>query len=69
MVDLTPSPARRPGLLGLILALPDLLVLHRSRQSLAHLDHNRLRDIGLSPAAARAESTRSFWDAPAHWLR
>ena len=69
MTDLISSITRRPGPLGLLLALPDLYLLHRSRQSLAHLDHNRLRDIGLSPAAAQAESTRSFWDAPSHWLR
>ncbi len=39
----------------------------RSRRALLLLDEHLLRDIGLTAAQARAEATRTDWDAPAHW--
>jgi uncharacterized protein YjiS (DUF1127 family) len=43
--------------------------LHRSRQSLRHLDAHLLQDIGLSRAQALTEADRPLWDAPAQWRR
>jgi uncharacterized protein YjiS (DUF1127 family) len=34
---------------------------HRSRRALAELDERLLRDIGLSPSEAMAESVLPFW--------
>lgn len=34
-----------------------------SRRSLARLDRHMLRDIGLSPDAARTEAAKPFWRA------
>jgi uncharacterized protein YjiS (DUF1127 family) len=34
---------------------------HRSRNALSYLDETRLRDIGLTPDEARAESFKPFW--------
>jgi uncharacterized protein YjiS (DUF1127 family) len=65
---MSPTLPARPGILALLRNLPQLIALRRDRNSLAQLDTARLRDIGLTPDAARAESTRSFWDAPDHWL-
>ena len=41
--------------------------LRRQRRLLADLPPEILRDIGVTPDDARAEATRPFWDAPAHW--
>lgn len=60
---------RRHGLARLILRLPQLMALRRARLELAGMDATRLKDIGLTPQAARDEAARSFWDAPHHWLR
>ncbi len=35
----------------------------RQRRQLAGLDDRRLRDIGLSPGAARREADKPFWQA------
>ena len=45
------------------------LVVHRTRRALATLDHDRLRDIGLTRAQADAEAARPLWDVPSYWLR
>lgn len=60
-----PAPAR--GNPSLFRRLRDLLALRTQRQALGRLDDHLLRDIGLTPEAARAESDRPVWDAPAHW--
>lgn len=39
----------------------------RQRQALKSLDAYALRDIGLTPKEAHAESQRPFWNAPATW--
>ena len=49
--------------------LSDRKGLRRSRLRLAVLDDHLLRDIGVSPDAARAEADRKGWDAPDHWQR
>ena len=36
----------------------------RQRRALQHLDSHLLRDIGVGPADANREITRSFWDIP-----
>lgn len=41
--------------------------LSQTRQSLAQLTTDQLRDIGVSAEAAREEAARPFWDAPTHW--
>lgn len=45
------------------------LTLRRSRRSLLEIDDRILRDIGISPDAARAEARRPVWDVPQRWLR
>jgi uncharacterized protein YjiS (DUF1127 family) len=40
----------------------------RSRQALRDLDHRLLRDIGLTPSEAIAESAMPFWK-PLIWLQ
>jgi uncharacterized protein YjiS (DUF1127 family) len=34
------------------------------RRALARMDVSRLKDLGISPAAAAAEAARPFWDLP-----
>ena len=36
---------------------------HRQRRALARLDERLLRDIGVKPEQARAESAKPFWRA------
>ena len=45
------------------------IAMQRSRARLADLDDHLLRDIGLTRGQAAAESERSGWDVPDHWLR
>jgi uncharacterized protein YjiS (DUF1127 family) len=61
------QPCPRPRRFGSIRALWALRALARQRRDLARLDPSGLQDIGLSPEAAKTESTRPFWDAPHHW--
>lgn len=61
-----PAGPRAAGPLATLLALADL---RRSRRSLAKLDPERLRDLGLSHEQALREAHRPVWDAPEHWLR
>lgn len=43
--------------------------LLKERKALSQLDDHLLRDIGVTPEAARRESRRLLWDAPDHWHR
>lgn len=43
--------------------------LLKQRKALYELDDHLLRDIGVTPEAARREARRPPWDAPDHWLR
>ncbi len=56
-----------PGRIGLHERLRRAEALHRQRAVLARLDAERLHDIGITEAEARAEASRPIWDAPAHW--
>ncbi len=56
-----------PGRIGLLERLRRAEALHRQRTALTRLDAERLRDLGLTEAEARAEACRPIWDAPAHW--
>ena len=57
------------GQSGQLLALAgSWLQRRRSRQDLAQLDERLLRDIGLTPSEATAESTMPFWK-PFIWLQ
>ncbi|MFX0544246.1 DUF1127 domain-containing protein [Roseovarius sp. S1116L3] len=49
------------------LRLGSLIALYRSRRALAALDDAALSDIGLTPAEARREARRAFWDIPQVW--
>lgn len=40
----------------------------RQRRALAALTPEQLKDIGLTPGAARGEAERPVWDVPRHWL-
>lgn len=51
-------PARRPGLINLLLTWQERA---RSRQSLARLDADRLADIGLTQEQAYGEYAKPFW--------
>ncbi len=64
------TPAARPARrLRLLRRLAQMQALFHQRRSLALLDDHLLRDIGLTPEQARAESDRPIWDAPPHWRR
>lgn len=56
----------RPSLGKRILTL---LSLRRSRQDLAHLTDDQLRDIGLTRDQVADEIARPIWDVPANWRR
>jgi uncharacterized protein YjiS (DUF1127 family) len=45
------------------LSLTQALARRRDRRLLARLDAHLLRDIGLSPEAARTECAKPFWQA------
>lgn len=55
------------GRIGLHERLRRAEALHRQRATLAQLDAERLRDLGLTETEAHAEACRPVWDAPAHW--
>ncbi|MEM1362712.1 MAG: DUF1127 domain-containing protein [Pseudomonadota bacterium] len=55
----TPSVAR----------LWDYLGLWHQRKDLANLDAHLLKDIGISPEAAKTEASRPIWDVPTHWQK
>ena len=61
-----PGRIRRSSLLGM---LRRAITARQSRRQLARLDAAALRDIGISPEAARLEATRPIWDVPANWRR
>lgn len=62
--------ARLPRLpRGVLHRLVSLMGLRASRRRLGELDARMLRDIGLTPEEAAAESERPFWDAPPGWRR
>lgn len=44
------------------------LAVWRSRRSLAQLDTDALKDIGLPRGAAQREASKMFWDVPASWI-
>ena len=50
-----------------LLALRQMLALHRQRRELAQLDDRALADIGLDRDTAQAEARRPVWDIPSHW--
>ena len=52
---------------GARLALPPLARwwrIRRERRQLLELSDHMLRDVGLTPADARREAARPFWDVP-----
>lgn len=57
-----PAAARAPALAGLAGFLRRAVAIRRSRAALAALSPDQLRDIGVTPAQARRESARPFWD-------
>ena len=40
------------------------LEIYKQRRQLAQLSADHLKDIGISPAQADREASRSFWDIP-----
>jgi len=45
--------------------LAQWMTVARERRALARLGDRELADLGIEPAAARAEAARPFWDLPA----
>ncbi len=41
--------------------------LAHQRRTLANLDNDALRDLGISKTDALIEAKRPLWDAPAYW--
>lgn len=60
-------PASLPPLSRLVLAAAVRVVTwenrQRTRKGLKRLDPHLLRDVGLDPITAEAESNRRFWEA------
>mgnify|MGYP001159352706 CR=1 FL=1 len=58
-------PASLPPLSRLVLRAAVLVMIwetrHRTRAHLAQLDQHMLKDIGLDPLTARAETDQPFW--------
>lgn len=54
-------PARRFSVMAM---LGQMHSLARQRAALRRLDADQLRDIDVTPEAARKEANRPFWDAP-----
>jgi len=50
-----------PGIDALLARLAAMAQRQRQRRDLAALDDDRLRDIGVSRAEARAEAAKPFW--------
>ena len=46
-----------------------VLSVRRSRQDLAHLGDEQLRDIGLTREDVADEIARPIWDVPTNWRR
>lgn len=57
------------GLTRLPRTLITMISVARQRQALGQLDQAQLNDIGVTFKAAQTESTRGFWDVPAHWTK
>lgn len=57
------DPRFVPNLPGLPVA--GWLRVAAERRRLASLDAERLADLGITPAEARREASRPFWDLPA----
>ena len=55
-------PRRTPRVGALAEELRRFWRIVRTRQDLANLDERMLRDIGVTPAQARAELNRAPWD-------
>jgi len=49
---------------GIGLPVGAWIAVARERARLASLEPETLADLGISPAAARAEASRPFWDLP-----
>ncbi|MDH3263381.1 MAG: DUF1127 domain-containing protein [Paracoccaceae bacterium] len=64
-----PQASRAVKGAGFLARISMALAALRQRRALAALPPERLRDIGISPEAARREAERPAWDVPAHWLR
>jgi uncharacterized protein YjiS (DUF1127 family) len=60
-IEALPFRTRTSLVARLSLALADAAARRRDRKALARLDPHLLRDIGLSPDEARAESAKPFW--------
>lgn len=57
--------AKRP--LSLWSFFSSMIALRRQRNRLLALDAHLLADIGISRAAALAESDKNLWDVPQNW--
>ena len=66
IATIQPIESRRSG--QLLAAAETWLQRRRSRRALAELDERLLRDIGLTPSEAIAESAMPFWK-PFVWLQ
>lgn len=44
-----------------------LFALARQRRTLGQLEPHLLKDIGITPAQAFAETSKNAWDVPKHW--
>ncbi|WP_207100644.1 DUF1127 domain-containing protein [Paracoccus shandongensis] len=60
------GPFPRPSWAKRILTM---LSVRRSRQALAHLGDEQLRDVGLTREQAADEIARPIWDVPTNWRR
>lgn len=67
MTFITTSAGRRRTRLHPLARLVHLFAVRRQRRALLKLDDRALEDIGISRKEARAEASRSFWDAPETW--
>lgn len=63
IADFVPGPSLPVATLaGLLARLVRLHDRYQQRLDLAELDDRMLADIGVTPAQARRECARSFWD-------
>lgn len=63
------SSARPLSLAGLIAFLAKARSVARERRQLRALDQTALMDLGISPAEARQEADRPFWEMPKRYQR